>query len=179
MIANFRVALTVALRSLEHASLTTWLQGERLKAKIKEKGKRLPINPDGFFTIEHKGRRLHFFLEADRSTETRAVYQGKLARYWQWWKASGYQRKDGLNIPRFRLLTLTLTEKRKETLRDLARYADQRQQGSAMFLFASERNRNGAKTFPLEEPGGILTPIWQCGEWKAGTACSRWHSLLE
>ncbi len=62
---------------------------------------------------------------------------------------------DGLNIPRFRLLTLTLTDRRKETLRRLARQADDKERGSPLFLFGCEKSYN------LEEPDKVLQAMWQ------------------
>ena len=58
-------------------------------------------------------------------------------------------------IQNFRVLTLTISEKRQENLRALARQADDRGQGSPMFLFACDKN------FTMEQPLTILTPIWR------------------
>ena len=133
------------MRSLQVASVTNWLQGEKVTAKIKVKGQRLVVNPDDFFTLKFKGRRHPFFLEADRSTETRGVYRSKLTSYWQWWPERGHRRKEGLRIPVFRLLTLTLTLTgwRKETLRKLVRQAGDKRHGliRSPFLYSSwEKN---------------------------------------
>ncbi|MFQ5998789.1 MAG: hypothetical protein ACE5KO_05735, partial [Candidatus Bathyarchaeia archaeon] len=65
----------------------------------------------------------------------------------------GHQQKFG--ISRFRVLTLCTSERRKENLRELAKYADDRKQGSAMFMFASEQS------FSIDDPETILKPIWQ------------------
>ena len=96
------------------------------------------VIPDGFFTIKHKGRNYHFFLEADRSTMTSKRYLRKLRAYWLFWKTGGLQRK--FSIPRFRVLTLTTSEKRKDNLRALARLADNGRRGSPMFLFTCEKS---------------------------------------
>jgi hypothetical protein len=118
MISRFRSTLTLALNSLKGASITTWQQGPQLKAEVKLKGRRLAVIPDGFFTIQNKGQHHHFFLEADRSTMTTRRYLRKLRAYWLWWKTGGPRSK--FQIPRFRVLTLTTSEKRKESLRTLA-----------------------------------------------------------
>jgi hypothetical protein len=69
------------------------------------------------------------------------------------WKTCGHQRK--FNIPRFRVLTLTTSDKRKESLRTLAKPADDGKRGNPMFLFACE------ESFSVERPATILNPIWQ------------------
>ncbi len=153
MISRFRATLTLALNSLGDTCMTTWQEGPRLKAGVKFKGQRLAVVPDGFFTIEHKGQDHHFFLEADRSTMTNGRFFRKLRAYWLWWKAGGHKRKFG--IPRFRVLTVTTSEKRKENLRKLARLADDGKRGSPMFLFACD------KSFSLDDPQTILQPIWR------------------
>lgn len=153
MISRFRSTLTLALKSLERTAITNWQVGPQLKAEVKLTGQRLAVIPDSFFTIRHDGQHNHFFLEADRSTMTTKRYLRKLRAYWLWWKAGGHQRK--FNIPRFRVLTVTTSEKRKENLRNLARLADDGKRGSPMFLFACE------KSFHLEKPETILNPIWQ------------------
>lgn len=164
MIANFRATLTLALQSSDRSHLVNWKQGPDLKATLKVKGHAMAVVPDGFFTLESKGRLEHFLLEADRSTMTTSRYFGKLRAYWLWWKTGGHQRKFG--IPRFRVLTLTTSEKRKENLRRLAKDADDGKRGSPMFLFACN------KSFCLEEPATILRPIWQ------SPINDVWHSLF-
>ena len=153
MIANFRATLTLALQSLDRSRLLTWKQGPDLKATVKVKGHTMAVVPDGFFALESKGHLQHFLLEADRSTMTTSRYFRKLRAYWLWWKSGGHQRKFA--ISRFRVLTLTTSEKRKENLRRLAKDADDGRRGSPMFLFACD------KSFRLEDPQTILEPIWQ------------------
>jgi hypothetical protein len=164
MISRFRSTLSLALGSIKDANITNWQQGPQLKAEVKVKGQRLAIIPDGFFAIQQKGQYHHFFLEADRSTMTTKRYLRKLRAYWLWWKTGGHQRK--FNIPRFRVLTLTTSEKRMENLRNLARQADDGKRGSPMFLFACE------KSFRIEDPATILNPIWQTPGNEA------WHRLV-
>jgi hypothetical protein len=163
MISRFRTTLTLALNSLNGASIT-WQQGPQLKAEIKLKGQRLAVIPDGYFTIQYRGQYHHLFLEADRSTMSTKRYLRKLRAYWLWWKAGGHQRK--FSIPRFRVLTLTTSEKRKQSLRALARLADDGKRGSPMFLFACE------KSFSIEQRATILNPIWQTA------VDDTWHVLM-
>ena len=74
----------------------------------------MAVVPDGL----SKGQLQHFLLEADCSSMTTSRYFRKLRAYWFWWKTGDHQRKFG--IPRFRVLTLTNSENRKENLRWLA-----------------------------------------------------------
>ena len=163
MVSNFRATLTLALKPLQEANLISWGQGPELKVTALVDGQRVAIVPDGFFTVQGKGP-LHYFLEADRSTMTSKRFLRKMRAYWRWWKDGGHQNKFG--ISRFRVLTLTISEKRKENLRKLATRADDRQQGSPMFLFACEKN------FRLEQPEAILQAIWQT------PVDDKWHSIL-
>ena len=163
MIADFRATLTLAMQSLDRSRLLTWKQGPDLKATVKVKGHTMAVVPDGFFALESKGHLQHFFLEADRSTMTTRRFFRKLRAYWLWWRTGGHQRKFG--ISRFRVLTLTTSEKRKENLRKLARDADDERRGSPMFLFACN------KSFSIEDPQTILHPIWQ------SPGDGGWHSI--
>ncbi|MGB3345776.1 MAG: replication-relaxation family protein [Candidatus Humimicrobiia bacterium] len=133
MISNFRVILTLALKNKTESKLVNW-QEENITDSIYLEGERLPIAPDGFFTIEDKDDLLHFFLEADRSTMEGKRFLSKMQAYWQWWLEEGHKKK--FNISVFRVLTITISKKRKENLCKITKRADDRQQGSEMFLFS-------------------------------------------
>jgi len=152
MISNFRVILTLALKNKKESKLVRWRE-EGLAGKIYSEGEQLPLSPDAFFTIEDKNDLLHFFLEADCSSMKDKKFLDKMRGYWQWWKEEGH--KDKLNISVFRVLTVTISEGRKESLRQITRRADDNQRGSDMFLFTCEKNYN------LNELETILKPIWQ------------------
>lgn len=154
MISQFRAVLTLALRQHpSHPKLTRWVQGYALKDLLSAGGGRTELVPDAFFTLEDKGDLLHFFLEADRGTMPRERFLAKLKIYWQWWREEYGKRT--LNITRFRVLTITLSEERAQNLRRIAKEADPRKQGSNMFLFASEQS------FSLAKPQDMLEPIWR------------------
>jgi hypothetical protein len=157
MVSDFRVILTLALRKKKKSKLISWRE-EGLTDTVYLEGEKLPIAPDAFFTIEDKNDLLHFFLEADRSTMTTKRFLNKTRAYWQFWKEEGH--KDRFNISVFRVLTITISEKRKENLRRLARESE-------MFLFACE------KMYNLGRPETILKPIWQSPK------DNSWHHLLE
>ena len=164
MISNFRVALNLALKKSEESKLIRW-QEEKLTDRVYVDGERLPLSPDAFFTIEDKDDLLHFFLEADRSTMTLSRLLNKMKAYWNWWRDG--KPKERFNIKNFRVLTITISEKRKESLRKVTKKADERKQGSEMFLFACEKSYN------LDKPELILKSIWQSPK------DDKYHHLLE
>jgi DNA-binding HxlR family transcriptional regulator len=152
MVSDFRVILTLALKGKKESKLAKW-QEDDLTDNVYLEGERLPISPDAFFTIEDKNDLLHFFLEIDRSTMEGKRFLKKMKAYWQWWKEEGH--KDRFNISVFRVLTVAVSEERKENLRRITKLADDNRQGSEMFLFACQ------KDYGLEKPESILKPIWQ------------------
>lgn len=151
MISDFYTALQGVLSGID-AKLLSWLQQETIKDYAKVDGKSVAVNPDAFFII-NKEKSNPFFLEADRSTMTDERFLKKMSAYWQWWRASGHERK--FRIKNFRVLTITKSEARKENLRRITKQADPVGRGSEMFLFACANNYN------LDEPDSILAPIWQ------------------
>ena len=154
-VSNFRVILTLALKKKKQSKLVRW-RTEGLADKVYLKGRELPISPDAFFTIEDKDDWLHFFLEADCSTMKTERFLDKMRGYWEWWKEEGHHKKFGIPAEiGFRVLTVTISEERKENLRLMTRQADDSRRGSNIFWFACEKNYN------LETPETILKPIWQ------------------
>ncbi len=117
----------------------------------------LPINPDRLFGLQFpdllKGRNRAFcFLEADRSRMTRERFLQKLLGYWHWFCQSGHTRKHGIRA--FRVLTVTQSEERMESLH--AGPAQTREHGDGLRLswFSSE------KRFAPERPASLFEPIW-------------------
>ena len=162
MISNFRVCLTLALKETQKVELIFWKQNEagdlRDQVFIKDDNRkeriRLPINPDSFFAIQDlNGKKSYFFLEADQSTMTNARFFRKMRAYWNYWKQSGHTLK--YDIKSFRVLTLTKSIQRAGNLREATKLADDRQEGTLMFWFTSQRN------YRLEEPESVLKSIWQ------------------
>jgi len=164
MVSNFRVVLTLALNKTKDSKLANW-QEENLSDKVYLEGQRLPVFPDAFFTIEDKGDLLHFFLEADRSTMSQDRFLKKTRAYWQYWREEKQKKK--FNISKFRVLTITISQERKDNLRSTTKKAGDNKQGSEMFLFACEKDYN------LEKPESVLKPIWQSPK------DDRKHHLLE
>jgi len=174
MISNFRVCLALGLKETQKATLIFWKQNETgelrdhvvIKGENKTEHTRLPINPDSFFAIQDlNGKKSHFFLEADQSTMTNARFFRKMRAYWNYWKQGGHTLK--YDIKSFRVITLTKSIQRADNLRRAAKLADDKQKGTLMFWFTSERE------YTLEEPGSVLRSIWQT------PADDSRHSILE
>lgn len=153
MVANFRAALDLALKNRPGSKLVSWQQGYEIKEYVRVSGEKLSVAPDGFFTIEDKNELMHFFLEADRSTMTLERFFRKMAAYWQWKREDGHKKR--LGIKNFRVLTLTISDERKNNLKLISRQADARKEGSTMFWFACDKH------YDFDNPESVLGPIWQ------------------
>lgn len=153
MISDFRLALVLAIKNNPQLELARWRQGKELRDYVKLAGKKKAIAPDAFFTIKQAGKPFNFFLEADRSTMTLDRILQKIAAYWRWKEEEKHKQK--FNIDRFRVLTITISEARKDNIRKIAPQGISRPAGYPLFLFTSEKNYN------YGEPATILKPIWQ------------------
>ena len=153
MISQFRVCLTLAAK--EHgAKITRFTQGYDLKEMLRDvHGENPSLVPDAFFTLEDKDDVINFFLEADRGTMTTERFLNKLKTYWSW--RSDDRLKNKLRLARFRVLTITPSERRSDSLRNAGKGGDPRGDGSLMFLFAPESQ------YSLSEPKKVLEPIWK------------------
>jgi hypothetical protein len=107
--------------------LVGWQEGRELFDSVvvrdSEGGKKLPVRPDAFFTLEDNRRdeewnRFYFFLEIDRSTMPHKSFKEKILAYWHYREQGLHAKKWG--IKGFRVLTVTLTDARARNLRDLA-----------------------------------------------------------
>jgi DNA-binding MarR family transcriptional regulator len=135
-ISNFMCLLEVALRKAP-AKLVSWnsekqLRSLKLKVSSPEQyGEKIPIVPDGLFSIKIGERVENFFLEADRGTMPIPKIRKKMLGYIQLYRRGLH--KEVFNLPHFRVLMITTTEKRRdlmmEELRDIGYCLN-------MFLFA-------------------------------------------
>jgi hypothetical protein len=162
MISRFRHALVLALRGFPDIRLEFWQPSGAFKETVQyaeaistREGKRSQtvkgtVIPDGYFALRRGGALSYFCLEADRSKMTNARYFEKLQAYHHFWKSEidGKQHPSGMQA--FRVLTITLSEARKDNLRRTAQGVG----GSNMFWFACERSW-GAR------PQDVLSAIWQ------------------
>ena len=159
LIVDHHVLLALAGKT-SRLRLVDWQEGRGLFDSVKvadsEGGKRLPVRPDAFFTIEDTRRdegknHFHFFLEIDRSTMPHTAFKEKIRAYWQYREQGLHARKFG--IKSFRVLTVTLTGARARNLCDLA--ATLLPEGARkQFLFT------GATAYSLENPVAIFGDIF-------------------
>ena len=122
MIVDVHSALTIATRA-NHIKLVAWKEGQELfdRVSVREHGRvsQLPVRPDGFFTLEDTTRpagknRVHFMMEADRSTTTHERFLKKVKAYWHYFQQGLHTKKYG--IATFRVVTFTLTDERAANL---------------------------------------------------------------
>ena len=152
MISQFRICLTLAAEK-SGVKILRWSQGQDLKELLRRaSGENPALVPDAFFTILHDGQEINFFLEADRGTMDTTRFVNKLKIYWSW--RANSRLKERLRLSRFRILTITPSNGRSDSLRNAGKSGDGTETGSVMFLFASET------AYSLSEPK-ILEPIWK------------------
>lgn len=159
MIANFRIALALALEGTG-TELCRWIpESAEIKDKVKVRmGSRMetvPVNPDAYIILKEIGEEAYtnFFLEADQGTMDNPRFLRKLQAYWAFYRQERH--KEKFEIDGFRVLTICKSRKRADNLRRTAKKADDNKKGSRMFWFASEERYNS------EEPATILKSIWQ------------------
>lgn len=166
MISRFHSAIALSVRERSpKAELTRWLQGYDLRDELEKDGERTDLMPDAYFKIEDEKGTLNFFLEADQGTMPQQRFLDKMKIYWRWWRNRTCEKS--LDIARFRVLTITTGEERKENLRRITKKADTRQEGSNMFLFLSET------AYSTKKPKTVLEPAWLSPRDDVG------HALLE
>ena len=166
MVSRFRHSLTLALRTVPEACINFWdLSGAfktsvsyedtvRSRDGLRTQMVQAAVIPDGYFSLTFGSKTSHLFLEADRSTMTNARYLAKLKAYFHFWRT---QVRDGTypsGMKGFRVLTVTLSEERKQNLRRIAAEVDAQGRGLNMFWFACEKSYRA-------RPEDILSAIWQ------------------
>ena len=160
LIVDIHVMFTLAAQGRELKPVA-WKEGRELHDTVTvdmvDGQRRLPVRPDAFFSLEDSRRsaganRAHFFLEADRSTETQARFTEKIKAYWHYLQQGLHKEKH--KIKSFRVLTITLTDARAENLCKLA--ASILPEGARkFFLFAS------LKQFSIENPAPLLDSVFR------------------
>jgi hypothetical protein len=133
-----------------------------------QNGMMLGVIPDRIFALEYADQtglvqRAYFFLEADRGTMpvvrkglTQSSFYRKLLAYEATWTQKVHQRH--LGIPRFRVLTVTTSAPRVESLLDAC---SQLKRGHGLFLFADQsvlKNDLFASVWHNGKTGG-LSPL--------------------
>ena len=155
MISEFFTTLEKACELKPDIEIDTIIADEReLKRNARIDGAFTSINPDGFFVLRDPKGKIPYFLECDRSTETNVSrYMPKLRKYFVWWNDGQYE--QAYNFKMFRLLTLTISEQRRDNLLQGSKQVDNQQQGFRGFWFATE------KDFNSKQPLTILNKIWR------------------
>jgi hypothetical protein len=82
-----------------------------------ELGEKIPLVPDGLFSLEIGGRVEHFFLEADRGTMPLSAMGKKMLGYIQLFRRGLHRSYFG--VPHFRVLLVTTTPLRRDRLREI------------------------------------------------------------
>ncbi len=159
-ISDIHATLILATRN-NHLELTEWREGKSIYDSVTFfngiKKERLPVCPDGFFEIRNNQReaprnKLAFVLEADRSTTTRRTFQDKLVAYTHYLDQK--RQVEFFKVGWFRVVTLTLTQARADSLANLANeIVDEKMQ--KFFLFASREH------FSLDQPNSIYDEIYK------------------
>lgn len=159
-VTDIHTTLLLASRQ-SHLRLVSWREGKGIYDSVTfyENGRknRLPVCPDGFFVIANGARpapnnRLAFALEADRSTTTRRTFNDKMKAYCQYLEQNRQEKFFGVKW--FRVLTVTLTKARAESLAELA-VETVPDQLKKFFLFTSREN------FSLDNPKPIYDGIYR------------------
>jgi hypothetical protein len=149
---DFRVALLRACQDQPDYALVEWrnervFRADPIYVPVKDKEKRKPLFPDGFFILQHDNRRSYHFLEADNGTESYAQFRSQLEVY-QAYMASGLH-QERFGVKSLNILIVTTTPHRAEKLKQLTAQVG----GGQRYRFS---------TYEQATPQAILTaPIWQ------------------
>lgn len=182
LVAHFMVTLELACRARADVELwdqakvlagakmngiPSWKVAIPVAAGNQERQAVVSVVPDKVFGLyfpeDPPGRnQAFFFLEADRSTMPvvrsnilKSSFAKKLTSYWTSWRQGLFAKHFGFKNAR--ILTLTKSQERIESMIAAGRGVDDRGKGSKMFLFAQE------SAFGLATPGRLLDKIWQNG----------------
>ena len=126
-VSDFMCSLEVALKR-SGAQLLSWRSERQLKSprgralKVphpSEPGEKIPVIPDGLFSLEINEKVEHFFLEADRGTMSLYTIRKKMLGYIQLYRKGLHRSYFG--VPHFRVLLVTSTPFRRDKLRGILR----------------------------------------------------------
>ncbi|MEO8391729.1 MAG: replication-relaxation family protein [Chloroflexota bacterium] len=154
-INQVRVALDKACWQTDGFELLEWLGENELKADYDRvtirtdsgRSQNISLIPDSYFSLQTPRGVAHFFLELDRGTMTTKRFKSKILAYQVYYASGAYQRRYGTRS--LRVLTVTTTTGRTESLRKMTEHAG----GKQRYWFA---------TLDQISPQTILkAPIWQ------------------
>ncbi|MBZ0282471.1 MAG: replication-relaxation family protein [Anaerolineae bacterium] len=149
---DFRVALLRACADHPEHEVVEWRNEAVFRAKpiyvsVNGKEKRKPLFPDGFFILQHAGRRSYNFVECDNGTETYAQFRGQMEVY-QSYIASGLH-QENFGVKSLNVLVVTTTPQRRDRLQQVTAQIG----GGQRYRFT---------TYEQATPQTVLTsPIWQ------------------
>ena len=158
MVVDLHAMLALATRGHD-LRLVAWREGMELYDSVTvsdhDGQKKLSVRPDAFFTLEDSRRlpganQAHFFLEADRSTETQPRFRDKIRAYWHYIEEGLHRQKFG--IRNVRVLTVAKTNERAKNLALLAGMLLP-ERARKYYYFSSLNN------FSLENPSPILEAV--------------------
>jgi Replication-relaxation len=149
---DFRIALKMA--AYRHDLVYTFLpeysllQGKEqgLNRRIKAKGKGVAFVPDGVFCLyrnpvikphDSSQRKLLFFVEIDRGTETPAVVMQKITAYCQYFDTEAYKKYNSVFQEDFRGFRLLIVANQQERMKSLLQYVEQTNKKDIDFVWFS------------------------------------------
>jgi hypothetical protein len=118
-ISEFMCSLEAVLEK-KNSHLLFWKSQKELRSlhlKVANpvvRGGKIPVIPDGLFSVSDEGRPEHFFLEADRGTMGLPQIRTKMLGYLQFYRAGIH--REVFKLPYFRVLLITTTHQRKEKM---------------------------------------------------------------
>jgi hypothetical protein len=152
-INDVMVAVTLACSQPAY-ELETWVTENQIKADYDRVSittssgarRRVAVVPDSYFSILVANSRAPFFLELDRGTMTNKQFKDKIRAYLAYQKTRGLEKRFG--IKNFRVLTVTVGEKRLENLKT----ATEEVRGGSRFWFSTLSQVSAATV--------LHAPIW-------------------
>jgi len=154
MVNEVRIAFTLAARRGGY-SIEKWVGEEKLKASrdyvyVSAPGqarRRVAIIPDGYFVLNLRDKRAHFFLEVDRATQPHRRWMQRVRAYMSYVQSGRYSERFGTRS--LRVLTVTTGPRRLTNLKRTTEEAG----GGRMFWFTALAQAQVRAILAL--------PIWQ------------------
>jgi hypothetical protein len=167
LVSEYMVSLEAALITSK-ARLVSWKSERQLKSKSGRAlrvpnplvpGERIPVIPDGMFSLNITGRTEFYMLECDRGTMSMQAIRKKMLGYLQLYRR-GFHRSC-FKVPHFRTLLVTTTPYRRDRMRSILKGI---KLIPNLFWFA---------TWKEITPDKVLRRIWlKCND-------DRLHSIIE
>ena len=156
---DLRICLELVDEGTPGLNLASWMQEvPDVKTVVKlplprRRVARIPLVPDGFFTLQTTCAYESFVVEVDMGTVRPARMALRYRAYWHWWQRRGHRKQFG-PAP-LRVLTLTTNARRLEQLHKLASQAPgQKGRQTRLFWFAL------LDQVDIERPERLLEACW-------------------